>query len=127
MEGTYCTDFWNYPMFRSISESMNRKVPVGTLGLYIEKDHDMLKNFACEKYSTPQWYQLVMHSHCAVLDGKEDVEIIVQPIDNVERCHKLGMLYYQGEMLVCTARLWEIAEHPEVKAFAKALVEEIWK
>lgn len=127
VEGTYCTDFWNYPMFRSISESMNRKVPVGTLGLYIEKDHDMLKNFACEKYSTPQWYQLVMHSHCAVLDGKEDVEIIVQPIDNVERCHKLGMLYYQGEMLVCTARLWEIAEHPEVKAFAKVLVEKICK
>ena len=49
-----------------------------------------------------------------------DAQPIVQPIDNVERCHKLGMLYKQGDMLVCTSRLWEIAEYPEVKAFAKA-------
>jgi hypothetical protein len=66
-----------------------------------------------------------MHSHCSILDDKEEIETIVQPIDNVERCHKLGMLYKQGDMLVCTSRLWEIAEYPEVKAFAKALVENI--
>ena len=127
VEGTYCTDFWNYPMFRSISESMNRKVPVGTLGLYIEKEDELLQNFPCEYYSTPQWFQLVMHSHCTVLDGRENVRLIVQPIDNVERCHKLGMLYYQGALPVCTARLWEIAEYPEVQAFAKALLEQICK
>ena len=103
VEGTYCTDFWNYPMFRSISESMNRKVPVGTLGLYIDKEAKLLQHFPCEEYSTPQWFRMVMHSHCAVLDGKEDVQMIVQPIDN----------------------LWEIAEYPEVKVFAKALVEEV--
>ena len=62
-------------------------------------------------------------SHCSVLDNKEEVKTIVQPIDNVERCHKLGMLYYEKDMLVCTARLWEIAEYPEVKAFAKSLIE----
>lgn len=125
VEGTYCTDFWNYPMFRSISESVKRKVPIGTLGLYIDKDNELLKDFPCENYSTPQWYQMVMHSHCSILDGKEDIKTIVQPIDNVERCHKLGMLYKQGDMLVCTSRLWEIAEYPEVKAFAKALVENV--
>lgn len=123
VEGTYCTDFWNYPMFRSISESMNRKVPVGTLGLYIHKDKRLAEYFPTESYSTPQWYKIVMHSHCTVLEGKENVELLVQPIDNVERCHKLGMLYYQDGMLVCTSRLWEIKEYPEVKAFAKALLE----
>lgn len=123
VEGTYCTDFWNYPMFRSISESMNRKVPVGTLGLYIPHETKFADCFPCEKYSTPQWFQLVMHSHCAVLEGKENVEVLVQPIDNVERAHKLGMLYYEKGVLVCTSRLWEISEYPEVKAFAKALVE----
>ena len=123
VEGTYCTDFWNYPMFRSISESVKRKVPIGTLGLYIDNENELLKNFPCETYSTPQWYHMVMHSHCCVLDNKEAVKTIVQPIDNVERCHKLGMLYYEKNMLVCTARLWEIAEYPEVKAFAKSLVE----
>ena len=125
VEGTYCTDFWNYPMFRSISESMNRKVPIGTLGLYIHKDEELLQGFPCENYSTPQWYQLTMHSHCAVLDGKENVRLLVQPIDNVERCHKLGMLYYENEVLTCTSRLWEIAEYPEVQTFAKVLVEQI--
>ncbi|MBQ7943293.1 MAG: hypothetical protein IJ326_04425 [Lachnospiraceae bacterium] len=121
IEGTYCTDFWNYPMFRSISESMGRKVPVGTLGLYIRKDE--LGDFPCEAHSTPQWFNLVMHSHCTVLDGQDDVRLLVQPIDNVERCHKLGMLYYQGDVLVCTSRLWEISDHVEVKAFAKMLSE----
>lgn len=125
VEGTYCTDFWNYPMFRSISESMDRKVPVGTLGLYVHKEHSVLQDFPCENYSTPQWYQLVMHSHCKVLDGKEDVQLIVQLIDNVERCHKLGMLYYEGDVLVCTSKLWEIGEYPEVKTFAKALVKQL--
>lgn len=121
VEGTYCTDFWNYPMFRSISESMGRKVPVGTLGLYIHKDE--LTSFPCESYSTPQWFHLVMHSHCTVLDGREDVRLLVQPIDNVERAHKLGMLYYQKDVLVCTSRLWEISERAEVRAFAKMLVD----
>ncbi len=127
VEGTYCTDFWNYPMFRSISESMNRKVPVGTLGLYIHDNGEWKTYFPCEDYSTPQWFHLVMHSHCSVLTGKEDVELIVQPIDNVERCHKLGMLYYEKDMLVCTSRLWEIKDYPEVKSFARALVEMCWK
>ena len=123
VEGTYCTDFWNYPMFRSISESMNRKVPVGTLGLYIHTDNKLAEYFPTESYSTPQWYKIVMHSHCTVLEDKENIELVVQPIDNVERCHKLGMLYYQDGMLVCTSRLWEIKEYPEVKAFAKTLLE----
>lgn len=122
VEGCYCTDFWNYPMFRKISESMNRKVPIGTLGLYINKEHKFFEGFPCEKYSTPQWYQLVTHSHCSVLNDKKDVNLLVQPIDNVERCQKLGMLYMQGETLVCTSRIWEIAEYPEVRAFAKALI-----
>lgn len=122
MEGTYCTDFWNYPMFRSISESMNRKVPVGTLGLFIPGKEQFEEVFPSENYSTPQWYHLVTHSHCAVLDKHEDVELLVQPIDNIERCHKLGMLYYEQGVLVCTSRIYEIATLPEVKAFAEILL-----
>ncbi len=122
VEGTYCTDFWNYPMFRSISESMNRKVPVGTLGLYIPGKEQFEEEFPCESFSTPQWYHLVTHSHCAVLDEREEVELLVQPIDNIERCHKLGMVYFEQDILVCTARIYEIAALPEVKAFAKILL-----
>ncbi|MGN1155783.1 MAG: glycoside hydrolase family 2 TIM barrel-domain containing protein [Agathobacter sp.] len=127
VEGTYCTDFWNYPMFRSISESMNRKIPVGTLGLYIQKSAMEKMHFPCENYSTPQWYRLVMHSHCKVLDGCENVDILVQPIDNVERCHKLGMLYIKDGVIACTSRLWEVANFPEVRAFARGLIEMTYK
>ena len=123
IEGTYCTDFWNYPMFRSISEIMNKKIPIGTMGLLIQKEDEVLRGFPCEKYSTPQWYQLTEHSHCAVLDEKKDIRIVVQPIDNVERCHKLGMLYWQEDVLICTVRIWEIGSCPEVKAFVKSMVQ----
>ena len=122
IEGTYCTDFWNYPMFRSISENMNRKVPVGTLGLYIQNKNKLFEHFQSEIYSTPQWFHMVMHSHCVILDGQDNVEILVQPIDNVERAHKLGMVYLREDMLVCTSRLWEISDCPEVRAFARALI-----
>lgn len=125
IEGTYCTDFWNYPMFRSISESMGKPLPIGTLGLCIRPEDRLLEGFICESYSTPQWYDIVEHSHCRVLDNEQDVRIAVQPIDNAERCHRLGLLYYKGELPVCTSRLWEIAALPQVKAFARSLLNSV--
>jgi hypothetical protein len=128
IEGFYCTDFWCYPMFRTISESMNKPVPVGTMGLLIDNAHPALKNFPCEKYSTPQWYNIVSHAECAVLDDTpSDFRPIVQMIDNFERNHKLGILYEaksgKGKILVCTCRLSEISEKPEIQAFAMSLLE----
>lgn len=123
LEGTYCTDFWCYPMFRSISESMNRPLPVGTMGCLIEKDHPALADFPTETYSTPEWYELVTHSHCEELDGSEAA--IVRVIDNPDRAKNFGLLYETktetGTLLVCTARLWEAAEKPEVRRFAESL------
>ena len=128
VEGFYCTDFWCYPMFRSISESMNKPVPVGTMGLLIDSTHPALKGFPCEEYSTPQWYHIVSHAECAVLDGTPGgFTPIVQMIDNFERNHKLGILYEakvgSGKLLVCTCRLSEAASRPEIQAFAKSLLE----
>ena len=60
-----------------------------------------------------------------MLDGLE-VTPIVQMIDNFERNHKLGLLFEcrvgGGRLLVCTARLSEIADRPEVRTFAKCLL-----
>lgn len=127
IEGFYCTDFWCYPMFRSISESMNKPVPVGTMGLLIDKEHPALSGFPCEEYSTPQWYHIVSHADCAVLDGTpESFTPIVQMIDNFERNHKLGILYESrcggGKLLVCTGRLSEIADRAEVQAFFMSIL-----
>lgn len=128
IDGFYCTDFWCYPMFRSISESMGKEIPVGTLGLFIDKNHPSLAGFQCESYSTPQWYHIVSHAKCSVLDGtSEEFRPIVQVIDNFERNHKLGILYEakcgSGNLLVCTSRLSEIAERPEVQAFITSLLD----
>lgn len=127
IKGFYCTDFWCYPMFRSISESMNKPVAIGTMGLLINNEHPALADFACEKYSTPQWFHIVSHSDCAVLDDSpENFTPIVQMIDNFERNHKLGILYEasvdNGRLLVCTCRISEIAQRPEVQAFASSVL-----
>ena len=126
VQGYYCADFWCYPMFRSISESMGKPVAPGTLGLCIDKRHPALRDFRCEKWSTPQWYDLVSHADMAILDGT-DVQPIVQMIDNFERNHKLGLLFEcrvgTGKLLVCTARLEEITDRPEVHVFAKTLLD----
>ena len=128
IKGFYCTDFWNYPMFKTISESMGRELPVGTLGLLIDHEHPALAKFSCEKWTTPQWYHIVSHADCAVLDGTpEEFRPIVQMIDNCERNHKLGLLYEarvgEGRLLVCTSRLSEIKDRAEVQALIGSLID----
>ena len=130
IKGFYCADFWNFPMFRAISESMGREVPVGTLGLVIDCTHPALSGFPTEEYSTPQWYHIVSHADCAVLDGTpEEYRPIVQMADNVERNHKLALLYEaevgEGRLLVCTARLSEISDRAEVQTLFRGLTEYI--
>ena len=126
LPGFYCSDFWCYPMFRSISESMGKEPPIGTLGLNIHKHHQALGKFRCERWSTPQWFELVSHAECAVLDGL-NLHPIVQMIDNFERNHKLGLLFEcragNGNLLVCTVRLSEIAGRPEAAQFARSIID----
>lgn len=119
----YCTDFWCYPMFRSISESMGRPVPVGTMGLCIDPTHKALAGFPAEKYTTPPWYRLLRHAHCEVLD--EPADMAVEMIDNVERCDRMGVLYVKDGVLHCTIRLWEVADQPEAQCLAACLLN--WK
>ena len=127
IRGEYCTDFWCYPMFRSISESMGRQLPVGTLGLLINSGHPALKYMHSEYYSTPQWYEIVTHSDMAVLDDMpEGFRPIVQCIDNFERNHRLGLLYEavcgNGKLMICTSHLTAISELPEVRALVKGIL-----
>ncbi|BCN29348.1 sugar-binding domain-containing protein [Anaeromicropila herbilytica] len=118
IEGTYCTDFWCYPMFRSISESMKKPVPIGTHGLLIQKEHPVFKQFPTEYYSTPEWYDIVENSRALILDGKK-IEPIVWTIDNFERNHKLGNIFEvkvgDGKLLVCTSNLRRLTESDPAK------------
>lgn len=117
----YCTDFWCYPMFRSISESMGKPVPVGTMGLSIDTASPLLKRFAQEDYTTPAWYAILQTAHVQRLPA--DVHPAVQMIDNTERCARLGILYQQEGVWHLTARLWEKPDDPTVRALAWSLWE----
>ena len=117
----YCTDFWCYPMFRSISESMGKPVPVGTMGLSIDTASPLLKRFAQEDYTTPVWYAILQTAHVQRLPA--DIRPAVQMIDNTERCARLGILYQQDGVWHLTARLWEKPDDPTVRALAWSLWE----
>lgn len=117
----YCTDFWCYPMFRSISESMGKPVPVGTMGLSIDTASPLLKRFAQEDYTTPAWYAILQTAHVQRLPA--DIHPAVQMIDNTERCARLGILYQQEGVWHLTARLWEKPDDPAVRALAWSLWE----
>lgn len=117
----YCTDFWCYPMFRSISESMGKPVPVGTMGLSIDTASPLLKRFAQEDYTTPVWYAILQTAHVQRLPA--DIHPAVQMIDNTERCARLGILYQQDGLWYLTARLWEKPDDPTVRALAWSLWE----
>lgn len=117
----YCTDFWCYPMFRSISESMGKPVPVGTMGLSIDTASPLLKRFAQEDYTTPAWYAILQTAHVQRLPA--DIHPAVQMIDNTERCARLGILYQQDGVWHLTARLWEKPNDPTVRALAWSLWE----
>lgn len=125
LEGTYCTDFWCYPMFRSISESMNRPVPIGTMGCLINSKSPLLEAFNSRTYSTPQWFEIIKHSHCENLDGT-DIIPDVWMIDNPDRAQRLGIIYTlpksRGKTIVCTSRLWEISDLPEARWLAYSLI-----
>lgn len=117
----YCTDFWCYPMFRSISENMGKPVPVGTMGLSIDTASPLLKRFAQEDYTTPAWYAILQTAHVQRLPA--DIHPAVQMIDNTERCARLGILYQQDGVWHLTARLWEKPDDPTVRALAWSLWE----
>lgn len=126
IDGVYCTDFWCYPMFRSISESMNKPVPTGTMGLLIKNSHKAFENFATESYSTPQWYSIVTSGVCAVLDNSpSDYFPIVQTIDNWERNHKLANVFEakvgNGCLMVCTMSLEKLNNSAEGRWFVKSI------
>lgn len=129
IEGTYCTDFWCYPMFRNISISAGKELPVGTLGLLIRKEHEALSGFPCETYTTPQWHSIVNASRSTILDGTGIVPI-VQTIDNFSRNYRLGLIYeiYLQDLdlglLVCTSDLPGLIQegHPEARSLCESLI-----
>lgn len=128
IEGTYCTDFWCYPMFRRISEKMQKTLPVGTHGLLIEKDHPVFRHFPTESHSTFPWWTPVMHSRSLILDDlPRELSPMVHTIDNFERNHKLSFLFEckvgTGKLLVCAVEPEQLQHTPEGRQFLFSVLE----
>ena len=102
---------------------------MGTMGLLIHKEHEALKDFPCESYTTPQWYSIVTASRSTILDDTTILPI-VQTIDNFDRNHRLGLLYeiYLSDIdlgvLVCTSELPKLMQEgrPEAEALYRSLL-----
>ena len=41
---------------------MGMPEPIGTMGLVIQNNHSALAQFICEKFTTPQWWEIVTNS-----------------------------------------------------------------
>ena len=127
IEGYYCQDFWCYHMFRLISEMMKKPEPVGTMGLLIDAQHPALADFPSEKFSTPQWWEIVSNSRSEILDGSaEGKRVIVRTIDNFERNHDLALMYeynyLDGKVVVCNCDFEKLAASPEGRQFKCSVV-----
>ncbi len=127
IKGFYCTEFWNYPMFRDISDWMKRERPIGTMGLLIDDTHPALSLFNSKHYETPQWYNIVTDAHLNILDdAPKSLFPIVAMMDNFERSHKLGLLWEasvgENKILVCANTLEKLMESAEGRQFVKSIL-----
>lgn len=126
--GLFQTDYWNYRMFRTICENLDRPVSPGTLGILTDPGHPALADFPTEFHSNWQWFPIIKQSYPMILDRlSDDYRPIVQVIDNVERNHKLGLLFEfkvgNGKLLVCMSDLKPVQDKPEARQFYRSILE----
>ncbi len=125
--GLFQTDYWNYRMFRDICVNMDKPVSPGTLGLLTDPAHPLFREFPTQEHTSWQWFPVVKASHPMILDGLKGYRPLVQVIDNVERNHRLGLVFEfkvgKGRLMVCCADLDQVTRWPEGRQFYRALVD----
>ncbi len=122
------TDYWNYRMFRTICENAKKTVSPGTMGLLLNPEHPLFADFPTSFHTDWQWFAIAKTSNPFILDNMpKGYRPIVQVIDNVERNHKLGLLFEfaigKGKLIVCMADLQSVADKPEVRRFYNSILD----
>lgn len=112
------TDYWNYRMFRTICERVNKPVSPGTLGLLINDTHPVFEWFPTSGHTDWQWYAAATASRPLVIDRlPATVHPIVEPIDNPERAYRLAFMLEmnvgKGKLLLIMADLDRLTRYPE--------------
>jgi len=125
--GLFQTDYWNYRMFKTISENNKKSVSPGTLGILTDPKHPIFKGFPTQMHTNWQWFPVIKASHPMMLDNTgKDYRPIVQVIDNIERNHKLGLIFEfavgKGKLLVAMADLEAASSYPEGRAFYRSVL-----
>ena len=125
--GLFQTDYWNYRMFKRICENNGKPVSPGTLGILANPNHPLFNEFPTEEHTNWQWFPILKESRPVILDDLEGCKPIVQVIDNIERNHKLGLVYEKdvanGRLLVCASDLEKTLDYPEGRQFYKVLLD----
>lgn len=126
--GLFETDYWNYRMFKTICENNKKAVSPGTLGLYIANpEHPIFKDSPTDKHTSWQWFSPIKQSRPLILDNfDKDYRPIVQVIDNIERNHRLGLIFEftigKGKLLVCMSDLRKTLQYPEGKSLYHSIL-----
>lgn len=127
LPGHFPPEFWNYGMFKTISEHVNRPVSPGTLGLLMNPDHKLFNSFPTDFHTNWQWFSIIKASNSLRLDiTSKDYKPIVQVIDNLERNHKLGLVFEfkvgKGKLMVCMSQLNKILDKPEALQLYQSII-----
>ncbi len=120
--GLFQTDYWNYRMFKTISENNHRPVSPGTLGILTDSSHPIFRDFPTENHTSWQWFPVVKASSPMILDNfPVSYRPVIQVIDNIERNHRLGLVFEfavgKGKLLICMSDLERAAERVEGRQF----------
>jgi hypothetical protein len=125
--GLFMTDYWNFRMFKNSSERQNKPVSPGTLGILTNPAHPVFIDFPTDVHTNWQWFPIIKQSYPLILDRlPEGYKPIVQVIDNVERNHKLGLVFEfaveKGKLLICMSDLESVKEKPEARQFYNSML-----
>lgn len=126
--GLFQTDYWNYRMFKSICDNIKKPASPGTLGILTNPAHPIFADFPTESHTNWQWYPMIKYSYPLILDRMpKNYHPVVQVIDNIERNHKLGLVFELniegGKLLVCMANLEAARLTPEGLQFYAGLLD----
>jgi hypothetical protein len=125
--GLFPPDFWNWGMFKGISERNGRPVSPGTLGILTDPHHPIFDSWPTDFHTNWQWFSIIKASNSLILDDMPDGYLpIVQVVDNMERNNKLGLIFEfkvgNGKLLVCMSRLDELMNQPEAVQLYRSMI-----
>jgi hypothetical protein len=125
--GLFTPDYWNWSMFKGISESQNKPVSPGTMSILTDPLHPLFTDFPTEFHTNWQWWSIVKNSRPFILDNApKNYFPIVQVVDNIQRNHKLGLIFEftvgKGKLLVCMTDLKAIQNKPEGRQFYSSVL-----